>query len=329
MKTKLVYSNSFDPWYNLALEEYLLNHVAAEEMILYLWQNDHTVVIGKYQNAWKECRCELLEQEGGKLARRLSGGGAVYHDLGNLNFTFIMDKKLYDLEKQLLVILQAVNNLGIQAQFTGRNDITVDGKKFSGNAFCFLERAVYHHGTLLVDTDMSKLARYLQVSKEKMKAKAIEANSVQSRVVNLASLQSNITIKSMMNSMRDSFASLYEGDLKEMQIDNHGEIDKLYNQYSSWEWRYGETPEFDISMQKRFTWGEIDMGLSVEEGKITEAAIYSDAMDCSIIESFKDLLHGLPFKYDAIKQRISTEITPKSPEIAADINGWLELTLNK
>lgn len=329
MKTKIIYSNSFDPWYNLSLEEYLLNNVSADEVILYLWQNDHTVVIGKYQNAWKECRCELLEQEGGKLARRLSGGGAVYHDLGNLNFTFIMDKKLYDLQKQLQVILEAVKNLGIRAQFTGRNDITVEDKKFSGNAFCFLERAIYHHGTLLVNTDMSKLSRYLQVSKEKMKAKAIEADSVQSRVVNLASLQNNITIDSMKESMKDSFASLYKGDLKELQIENPDEINKLYNQYSSWEWRYGETPEFDISMQKRFVWGEIDMGLSVEEGKITEAAIYSDAMDCSVIESLKGLLQGLPFKYDAIKEKIDTDIAPKSSEIAGDINKWLELTLNK
>jgi lipoate-protein ligase A len=329
MKTKLVYSNSFDPWYNLSLEEYLLNNVAADEIILYLWQNDHTVVIGKYQNAWKECRCELLEQEGGKLARRLSGGGAVYHDLGNLNFTFIMDRKLYDLNKQLQVILQAVKNLGINAQFTGRNDITIDDKKFSGNAFCFLERAVYHHGTLLVNTDMSKLSRYLQVSKEKMKAKAIEADSVQSRVVNLASLQNNITIKSMKDSMRDSFADLYGGELTLIQPANNEETEKLYNQYSSWDWRYGETPEFDVSLRKRFTWGEIDMGLSVEEGKITEATIYSDAMDCSIIESLQHLLPGIPFKYDDIKQRINTDIAPKSPEIAGDINDWLELTLNK
>jgi lipoate-protein ligase A len=162
-----------------------------------------------------------------------------------------------------------------------------------------------------------------------MKAKAIEADSVQSRVVNLASLQNNITIKSMKDSMRDSFADLYGGELTLIQPANNEETEKLYNQYSSWDWRYGETPEFDVSLRKRFTWGEIDMGLSVEEGKITEATIYSDAMDCSIIESLQHLLPGIPFKYDDIKQRINTNIAPKSPEIAGDINDWLELTLNK
>lgn len=324
MATRLVYSDSYDPWYNLALEEYLLNHVQVGEIILYLWQNDHTVVIGKYQNAWKECRCEMLEEEGGKLARRLSGGGAVYHDLGNLNFTFIMDKNLYDLEKQLQVILDAVNNLGIKAEFTGRNDITVDGRKFSGNAFCFLSNAVYHHGTILVNTDFDKLSRYLQVSKEKMKAKSIEADSVQSRVVNLASLQPSITIEAMKENLKASFGKLYGGELTSIKVDNNEELDKLYKQYSSWAWRYGETPEFDISLQKRFVWGEIDLGLSVEEGIITDAVIYSDAMDTSIIEALKELLPGIPFKFDVVKEKIAANLTPKSAEIAEDIINWLE-----
>lgn len=327
MNTKIAFSDSFNPWYNLALEEYLLNHVQPNEIILYLWQNDHTVVIGKYQNAWKECRCEMLEEEGGKLARRLSGGGAVYHDLGNLNFTFIMDRKLYDLEKQLQVIINAVNHLGIKAEFTGRNDITVDGKKFSGNAFCFLSNSVYHHGTILVNTDFSKLSRYLQVSKEKMKAKSIEADSVQSRVVNLASLQKNITIEAMKENLIKSFADIYGGRLTPVTVDNGKELNELYKQYSSWEWRFGETPEFDVSLQKRFNWGEIDMGLSVEEGKITDAVIYSDAMDTSLIGALKDLLPGLPFKFDAIKTAVTDKISPQSEAIAKDIINWLETAM--
>lgn len=134
-KPEIIYSQSFNPWYNLALEEYLLNGVSDNEVILYLWQNDNTVVVGRNQNAWKECRCKLLEEEGGKLARRLSGGGAVYHDLGNLNFTFLMKDSLYDLKHQLNVILNAVKMAGIEAEFSGRNDLVVQGKKFSGNAF--------------------------------------------------------------------------------------------------------------------------------------------------------------------------------------------------
>ena len=131
IQTRIIKSLSHDPWVNLAIEEHLLEQVTEDEVILYLWQNENTVVIGRNQNAWKECKHLDLEREGGKLARRLSGGGAVYHDLGNLNFTFIMNKKHYDLSKQLTVILQAVKKLGIKAEFSGRNDLVIEEKQFS------------------------------------------------------------------------------------------------------------------------------------------------------------------------------------------------------
>ena len=148
MVTKLIYieSDQVNPYKNLAVEEYLLLHCEPQECILYLWQNQNTVVIGRNQNAWKECKVESLEENGGHLARRLSGGGAVYHDLGNLNFTFLVNKDEYSLEKQLQVIINAMGRLGLKAEKSGRNDILIDGKKFSGNAFYEQEKHCYHHG---------------------------------------------------------------------------------------------------------------------------------------------------------------------------------------
>lgn len=323
IKTKVVYSSSFDPWYNLALEEMLLRRVEKNEVVLYLWQNDKTVVIGRNQNAWKECRCQQLENEGGKLARRLSGGGAVYHDLGNLNFTFLVDRKHYDLERQLEVILQAVNRLGVKAEFSGRNDLTVRGKKFSGNAFYFEGNVALHHGTVLVGTDFSNLVRYLQVSREKISSKGID--SVQARVVNLGEIDQSITTDAVRESIRTSFIDLYGEPASEVRTDGTmGELQSLYNKYASWQWRYGQTPDFDISFQKRFTWGEIDMRLSLQDGHITSAVIYSDAMDSLLIQEIAAALKGLPFQMKAIVQRVgSISCEPDQKPVITDLQEWL------
>ena len=174
-RIKILRGKSQDPYYNLAVEQVLLESVREGECILYLWRNSNTVVIGKNQNAWKECRSSLLYEEGGKLARRLSGGGAVFHDLGNLNFTFLVRQQDYDQDRQLSVIEDAVRSLGVDALRSGRNDILAEGKKFSGNAFYKNGVQAYHHGTLLVDVDMEKLSRYPSPSKAKLAATGVDS----------------------------------------------------------------------------------------------------------------------------------------------------------
>ncbi|MGV8906897.1 MAG: lipoate--protein ligase [Acetobacterium sp.] len=321
--TSIITSSTLDPWYNLALEEFLLKHVRADEIILYLWQNDHTVVVGKNQNCWKECKCRELEAHGGKLARRLSGGGAVYHDLGNLNFTFVMDEKLYNLEKQLQVIIEALKNIGIKAEFSGRNDITVNGKKVSGNAFYNTKNSVLHHGTLLINSDFSKLTAYLQVSKEKIQSKGID--SVQSRVINLKEINSSITLAEVISNLKKTFIKLYGGNGEVIALNQfEEEIDTLYNKYSSWQWRYGESPRFDISFEKRFSWGEIEICLKCKDGYIVDSKIYSDAMDYEIITKIAGKIKGIKFQMACLINSISelNQDELKSP-IIEDVTAWL------
>jgi len=303
IQTRIIKSLSHDPWVNLAIEEYLLGQITEDEIMLYLWQNDNTVVIGRNQNAWKECRHLKLEREGGKLARRLSGGGAVYHDLGNLNFTFIMNKKHYDIARQLSVILQAVTKLGIKAEFSGRNDLVIEGKKFSGNAYYFNKESALHHGTILINSDLTKLSRYLQVSREKIVSKGID--SVQSRVVDLVDVCKDVTLDAVIKGMEESFIDLYGVDAREIAVDrNDFNIESLVQKYSSWEWRLGKSPKFDISIGRRFGWGDVELGFCLKDGCIESVQVFSDALEESLIREIGNSLEGCSFRKDRIIERL-------------------------
>lgn len=320
--TGLVNSFSFDPWYNLALEEYLIDTVQDGQIILYLWQNDKTVVIGRNQNAWKECRWQHLEEKGGKLARRLSGGGAVYHDTGNLNFTFITDKKNFNIENQLSVILDAVRQMGIDAEFSGRNDLLADKRKFSGNAYFYGNQYAMHHGTILINSDLNKLSEYLQPPKAKMESKGID--SVRSRVINLAELKTDITVESMKTAVTEVFLRYYGGPGINIDISPAAsEIEALYRKYSSWEWRLGETPEFDITYEKRFEWGSLEIGINYKHGKINRVKAYSDALDCSLTGKVEKALTGLKFnRADMVKSLEELYINDQASQTIKDISEW-------
>ena len=296
---------TFNPWHNLAVEKYLADQIGEGDVVLYLWQNDHTVVIGRNQNAIRECRAQLLEEEGGFLARRTTGGGAVYQDLGNLCFTFIASPERYDLEKQLKVIQAACRKFGIETRFSGRNDvITEDGFKFSGNAFSKTSRCSIQHGTLMIDVDISRLGRYLTPSKEKMKAKGVK--SVQSRVCNLKELNPEVTPDAMRKALKESFSEIY-GDFAELdpaQLDNP-EVQETYALYSSWEWRYGKSPECETSYAHRFDWGEVEIWLKLHAMRISEIKIYSDALDTELPGKLERVLLGK--RYDMTDLELERE----------------------
>ncbi len=321
-KTSIVLGGGFDPYMNLALEELLLQNVEDDEVMLYLWQNQRTVVIGRNQNAWKECHLEMLERDGGKLARRLSGGGAVYHDLGNLNFTFLVPKADYDLHRQLGVILSAARTIGIDAVFSGRNDILANGRKFSGNAFYHGKRASYHHGTILVDVDMGVMQHYLNVPKQKMASKGVD--SVKSRVINLKEIVPSLTIEGFKDAMQRSFIREYGGKgdgLDTKKFFNSADFMPLHEKYQSWEWRIGKSPDFDISYQTRFPWGGVQLGLMVQGGFVKKSKIYSDAMDADLVERMAECLVGVPYSRASMAKALSG-LADEAHE-AADVAAWV------
>ena len=199
----------------------------------------------------------------------------------------------YDLPKQLAVILGAVREFGIPAEFSGRNDLLAAGKKFSGNAFCFRGEGAYHHGTLLVDADFSRMSRYLQPSPEKINAKGIP--SVQARVINLAELNPAVTVTTLAAALAGSFSRVYGGGTEIEQLDpgSFG-LAELREKYASWEWTYGKSPSFDVSLAQRFAWGGIEIGLCLKNGLIETACVYSDAMDEAMISRITQKIQGQP-----------------------------------
>lgn len=306
MKLYTYRAQDTNPYENLATEQYLLEHVPQGACILYLWQNRHTVVIGRNQNAWQECRTARLEADGGFLARRLSGGGAVFHDLGNLNFTFLVNKEDYSVKKQLSVIVEACRTLGIPAERSGRNDVLTGGRKFSGNAFYEHEGRCYHHGTLLVDVDMENMGRYLSPSTAKLQAKGVA--SVRSRVVNLRELVPGLTIDGLAAAMTAAFGKVYGGKVEPLAPDalDRAEVEVLTAHYASWEWRYGRKIPCTLTCAQRFPWGEVSLQLQVEEGIVQQAAVYSDAMDWTLAPALERALTGRRFSQENLAAGVQT-----------------------
>ena len=196
---KYICSENTSPYYNLALERSLFDFVDEDTVILYLWQNSHTIVIGKNQNAYAECKVDEFIKDGGTLARRPSGGGAVYHDLGNLNFSIICKESIAKEHTYQRIVKEALRFFGIVSEFNGRNDLTVDDKKFSGNAFYVKDDVLCQHGTILINSDFKELSKYLTPDISKLERNHVK--SVESRVVNLSEISDKITVESMKEAM--------------------------------------------------------------------------------------------------------------------------------
>jgi lipoate-protein ligase A len=291
---------STDPVHNLALEETVFEALQPGWIVLYLWQNDNTVVIGRNQCAWSECDLEALKQDHVKLVRRASGGGAVYHDMGNLNFTFLMDDAHYSLDRQNGIVRHALKGLGIEAQVSGRNDLTAAGRKFSGCAFVHRGGFSYQHGTLLVHEDLDKLPRYLCPDPAKFRSKGVA--SVRARVINLSTLCPQLTIADLADSLQQAFEAAYGQKAAPLQGLDEERLKELMKIYGSKEWILGTRIPFDVRLARHFDWGSLQLELQIRKGHIADLNLWSDAMNFQGMEALKEKLKGCPFSAEAMGQ---------------------------
>jgi lipoate-protein ligase A len=305
-KLQIYTGEGFDPYKNLAIEKYLFDSVGGDCMILYLWQNEKTVVIGKNQNPWAECSCALLEEEGGKLARRLSGGGAVFHDKGNLNFTFLCAAENFDIPRQMSVIKRACGLAGIETELSGRNDILSQGRKFSGNAFYHSKGRSYHHGTILINSDFSLMQRYLTPSKAKLESKGVK--SVRSRVINLSELSESLTCEGMKKYTARAFEDVYGMNAEKIGFLDENKIKTLTDEFGSWDFLYGKTIPFTVSCEGHFPWGHVQLFLQVENGVIRLSKLFTDAMVSDISEKAENALADCRLEENEVQKALKSAL---------------------
>ena len=297
-------SPSGDAYENLARDELLLNELGPGRVALYLYVNDNAVIIGRNQNPYLECDLKRMDEDGVQLVRRVSGGGAVYHDGGNLNYSFIASRELYDEVRQTGVVLKALSALGVQAEVSGRNDISCGGLKFSGNAFAARGENRQHHGTLLIVSDLSRLGRYLTPSRLKLEAKGIK--SVRARVCNLSEIAPGLTVAKAAQALKDAFAAEYGvPEALKLNEEQKARLTALWQKHASRAWLKDETPAFDVSFEGRISWGQVRIMMNVQQGVLAACRVYSDSLDTALPQTIEGLLTGQRFEREALIQALA------------------------
>ena len=298
------YQNEHDPALNLAMEEYLLRQAQTNEDLLLFYINAPSIIIGRHQNTLEEINSEYVKENHIHVVRRLSGGGAVYHDLGNLNFSFItsyQQENFNNFKKFTEPVVRSLNRLGVKAELSGRNDILVDGRKVSGNAQYIYKDRMVSHGTLLFNSDLSHVSDALNVRADKISSKGIK--SIRSRVANISEfLRDPMDIETFrVRLMEDIFKGVPEVPQYCLTTADKKAVQTLADErYRSWEWNYGHSPDFNLKKTQRFPSGEVDAHLDVKNGVIHEVKFYGDFFAESETEDLERLLVGVRFTRDDI-----------------------------
>ncbi len=306
---KYIENLSKDPCFNLAMEEYFFNNLEPEDDGYFLlWQNGPTIVVGRFQNTLEEINVNFVRSRKVNVVRRISGGGAVYHDHGNLNYTFIVHSKAdtpFDFAFYTKPIVDILRTLGVNAEFTSRNDLTIDGKKFSGNAQYMRKGRLLHHGTLLFNSDLDVLTQALNVSEDKFLSKGIK--SIRSRVTNiLPHLLSDMDISSFKQVILENLTHDNKGIVKtSLPVNIKEKITNLAeNKYRTWDWNYGKSPEFTERKVHRFESGKIEALIKVEKGMILNCKFYGDFLGNGDLGDIETLLTGKSYNKDDLEKAL-------------------------
>lgn len=290
---RCIFNPCTDPYFNLATEEYLLDKV--EDDIFMLWRNEPSVIVGRFQNSLAEINLDFVNNKEIKVVRRLTGGGAVFHDLGNLNFTFIESNSHGDFRSFTQPILEMLQSLGVDARFEGRNDLMINGQKFSGNAQCKHNKRTMHHGTLLFSTEMNDMSEALKVNPLKFEDKAVK--SVRKRVTNISShLAEPMTVmqftQQLMEYVMQNKSNAQQSPLTQAEI---AQIEQLRDEkYSTWDWNFGTSPRYSYSKLIRTTGGNLEIHLQIEKGTIEAVRIYGDFFALKDVKELEQKLLHLP-----------------------------------
>lgn len=297
-----VINHSNDPYFNMAVEEYALTTLAKTDDCFLLWQNRPAIIVGRNQNALEEINREYVEQHGIAVVRRLTGGGAVYHDLGNLNFTYVVHDqgKGFEFHRFSQPVIKALATFGVKAELSGRNDILIDGRKFSGNAEYRHKNRLLHHGTLLFNSELAVVGAALNVKPQKIASKGVK--SVRSRVTNISEyLTQQVSLDDFRRALMQATVQEFGTELHDYHLssDEVSAIERLRNEkYSTWEWIYGRAPEFNLRKERRFDFGEVDVRLNVRDGVIREAHIFGDFFSNAEIAGLANSLQGVRYWRD-------------------------------
>ena len=308
MKLRFLDLTTTDPAFNLAAEEYVFECLPRDAMYVMLWQNDNAIIVGKHQNTLAQINEAFVREKGIKVVRRLSGGGAVYHDMGNLNYTIIADGQgELNFGRFCGIVLDALARVGVQGEINGRNDMTIDGKKFSGNAQYAKQGRVMHHGTILFDSDGSVLAGALQVDEAKIRAKGVK--SVRSRVTNVRPyLPKDMTLQQFRKVLLGSILTQFPGEEYVFTPADLAEIEKRSARYRDWDWNYGKSPACDLVRQKRVEGcGSVEAYLTLHQGRIQQLQFRGDFFSAREPEILAQRLVGLPLERQALEAALLAE----------------------